>query len=256
MAQMAGHDINYISMVGALDGVGPPEQPVPPLNLVGDYGGGAMFLAFGVMAALIERGRSGEGQVVDAAMIDGAASLMEPFYTMDALGTHGGPRGTNMLDGGAPFYRTYRTADDRWVAVGALEPQFYAALLDGLDLVDADLPGQWETDRWPELAATIGERFAAGSRDDWVARFAGTDACVTPVLSRSEAPGAAHNVARLVFVDVDGMTSPAPSPRFSRTPAGRPRPTPELGADTDSVLEELGFDAAAVERLRSSGVVR
>ena len=254
MAQMAGHDINYLSMTGALASIGTPDQPIPPLNLVADYGGGALYLAVGVLAALVERTRSGEGQVVDAAMVDGAASLMDVFYTMDAIGTHGGPRGTNFLDGGAPFYRTYATADGRWVAVGALEPAFFTALLDGLGLDPADVPAQWDTATWPELSATIGSVFATATRDEWAERFAGSDACVTPVLERSEAP--THAVSRDSFVDLAGSPAPAPAPRFGRTPSGAPVPLSSSGDVTDGLLQHLGYDTARRARLREEGRVR
>lgn len=256
MARMAGHDINYLSMVGALASIGTREQPVPPLNLVADYGGGALYLAFGVLAALVERASSGSGQVVDVAMVDGAASLMDVFYTMDALGMHDGPRGTNFLDGGAPFYRTYPTADDRWVAVGALEPAFYDALLEGLGLDAAALPAQWDMAGWPELADAIGSVFASAPRDVWSERFTGSDACVTPVLDRSEAPHAEHNVARRTFIDLAGSPAPAPAPRFARTPSAPPElmgTSPEV---TDALLERLGYDEAGRRSLRTNGRVR
>jgi alpha-methylacyl-CoA racemase len=256
MASLAGHDINYISMVGALDSMGTPDQPLVPLNLVADYGGGALYLAFGVLAALVERQQSGRGQVVDAAMVDGAASLMEPYFTLSAIGMHTGRRGTNLLDGGAPFYRTYRTADDKWVAVGALEPQFYALLIDGLGLDLAALPNQMDQARWPELAEIIGSVFATEDRDTWATRFAGTDACVTPVLSRDEAMNAEHNVARAVFTAASGIPGPAPAPRFSRSVAGDPRPTQPVGEDTNAILEWLGYDAATRDRLLAERRVR
>jgi alpha-methylacyl-CoA racemase len=254
MAQMAGHDINYLSMVGALASIGTTGQPIPPLNLVADYGGGAMYLAVGVLAALVERSASGLGQVVDAAMVDGTASLMDVFYTMDAIGMHDGPRGTNFLDGGAPFYRAYATSDGRWVAVGALEPAFFAALLDGLGLDAAEMPGQWDTVAWPELADAIGSVFATASRDEWAQRFDGTDACVTPVLERAEVP--AHPVARRSFVDLAGTPAPAPAPRFDRTPARTPVPLRRSEGITDGLLERLGYDAGARERLHQEGRVR
>ncbi len=254
-AQMAGHDIDYIALTGALHAIGPADgPPIPPLNLVGDYGGGALYLAVGILAALYERDRSGEGQVVDAAMIDGAASLMTVFYHLRALGIWQDRRGENLLDGGAPFYTTYRTADDRYVAVGALEPQFYAELLDGLGLAGEELPAQLDPQGWPILRARFAEVFATKTRDEWEEVFAGTDACVAPVLSLDEAPDHPHNVARGVFVDRDGRRVPAAAPRFSRS---HPVPTrePTGTTDTDEILGMLGFDAARIAELRDRGVV-
>ena len=256
MADMAGHDINYISMVGALDSIGPPGQPIPLLNLVADYGGGALYLAFGVLAALVERQQSGRGQVIDTAMIDGAASLMRAFFTASALGTDVGPRGTNMLDGGASFYRTYLTGDKKWMAVGALEPQFFAALLDGLGLDPSDVRQQWDRDDWPHVADAIGAVFSTADRDTWTERFHQTDACVTPVLSREEVVTAAHGLSRELFTDASGLLGPAPAQRFSRTKLDPPRPTGAIGADTDQILEQLGYDAADRKVLRTTGVVR
>lgn len=256
MAEMAGHDINYLSVIGALAGIGTVDRPIPPLNLVADYGGGAMYLAVGVLAALVERARSGLGQVVDAAMVDGSASLMDVFFTMDATGVHAGPRGTNFLDGGAPFYRTYATADGRWVAVGALEPAFYAELLAGLDLESDELPDQWNMERWHELADVFATRFATRTRDEWAQRFAGTDACVTAVLERTEAPLDAHNEARRVFVPVGETLVPAPAPRFGRSAPSAPTPPPILGADTEAILARLGYDERARRRLHDHGWVR
>lgn len=252
----AGHDINYISLTGALDAVGSAGgAPVPPLNLVGDFGGGSLYLAMGVLSGLVERETSGRGQVVDVAMTDGAASLMTLFYELQARGMWQGERGSNLLDGGAPFYDTYRTADDRYVAVGSLEPQFFAQLLEGLDLDAAKLPAQYDVEGWPELRREFTTRFATRTRDDWVDIFAGTDACVTPVLAMTEAPLHQHNHERQTFLDVDDVTQPAPAPRFSRSAPDPPTRAPGVGEHTDSVLDELGISPQQIQRLRQTGAV-
>jgi len=256
LAPTAGHDIDYIAISGALHPIGRAgERPVPPLNLVGDFGGGGMLLALGVLAALVERQSSGLGQVVDAAMVDGSALLTAFIYGLRARGGWRDERGVNLLDGGAPFYDTYATADGRHVAVGALEPQFYAALLAGLGLAGADLPAQLDVAGWPVLRERFAAVFATRTRDEWAAAFAGTDACVAPVLSPAEAAGHPHNAARGVFTDVGGISQPAPAPRFGRTAAGQPEPPRRPGADTDAVLGSLGIDAAGIAGLREAGVV-
>jgi alpha-methylacyl-CoA racemase len=225
LAQRAGHDINYISLTGLLHAIGRPgERPVPPLNLVGDFGGGSMLLLVGVLSALWEAQRSGQGQVVDAAMVDGASLLGQMFWGFLAQKMWVDQPGVNMLDGGAPFYDTYTCADGRHVAVGAIEPQFYAALLTGLGLTGADLPGQHDRDRWPELKARFAEVFATRSRDDWAGVFAGTDACVTPVLAFGEVAAHPHLAARATLVDPAGVPQAAPAPRFSRTGTTVPEP--------------------------------
>jgi alpha-methylacyl-CoA racemase len=250
LAPAAGHDIDYIAVAGALDPIGRAgERPVPPLNLVGDFGGGGMLLAVGVLAALLERERSGRGQVVDAAMVDGAALLATFIYGLRAAGAWRDERGSNLLDGGAPFYDTYQTADGKFVAVGALEPKFYAELLARLGLDPAGLPGQLDRDGWPALRAAIGARFAERTQDQWAEAFAGSDACVVPVLSMADAPGHPHNAARGTFTEVAGVTQPAPAPRFSRTPAGQPAPPPPPGGDTSAILAELGYSPAEITAL-------
>lgn len=224
-SRLAGHDINYISVTGALHAIGnPAERPEPPLSLVGDFGGGSMLLLLGLLSALFERQSSGVGQVVDAAMVDGASLLMQPVWAMRGVGFWNGDRGSNILDGGSPFYRTYTCSDGEWVAVGALEPQFYAALLRGLGLNADELPKQHDRASWSVLAKQFEDVFAQKSRDEWVAVFAGTDACVTPVLSLDEAAADEHLRARRTIVDVDGVAQAAPAPRFSRTPSEPPRP--------------------------------
>jgi alpha-methylacyl-CoA racemase len=250
LAQAAGHDLNYIALSGALHAIGPAGgKPVPPLNLVGDYGGGALYLAFGVMAALFERQRSGQGQVVDAAMVDGAASLASIFFGLQAAGRWPGPRGTNLLDGGAPFYDTYETADGRFITLAALEPKFYARLLAALGL-GAEWRGlQHDTRRWPELRSAIANAVRSRSRDAWCTALEGTDVCFAPVLSFDEAPRHAHAAARESFIQVDGVVQPAPAPRFDRTPAGRPQPAPLLGEHTAAVLTEAGFTPGEIRAL-------
>src|SRR5690606_8219946 len=224
LAPRAGHDLNYAGLAGAIAHIGRRGQPpTPPLNLVADFGGGGMLLAAGILAALVERQRSDRGQVVDAAMVDGAALLMAPLFGAWASGFWSPERGTNLLDSGAPFYDCYECADGGWVSVGALEPQFYAALLEGLGLADdEDLPRQDDQSRWPELRARIGGASRSRTRDEWAEAFAVYDACVAPVLTMGEAPVHSHALARGAFVDVDGVPQPAAAPRFDRTPPGRP----------------------------------
>jgi alpha-methylacyl-CoA racemase len=254
--QAAGHDIDYIALAGALHPVGPAGgPPVPPLNLVGDFGGGGMLLAFGVVAALLERGRSGAGQVVDAAMVDGAALLTTQFHELLAAGLWHERRGSNLLDGGAPFYGVYETADGRHLAVGALEPQFYAELLRRLGLDAGDLPDQLDRDGWPLLRERLAALFRTRTLDEWSELLAGTDACVAPVLGLGEAPAHPHNRARGTFVDVGGVVQPAPAPRFSRTPCDPPAPAARPGEHTDQALTDWGVPAEKVARLRATGAV-
>jgi alpha-methylacyl-CoA racemase len=233
LANRAGHDINYIALSGVLHAIGNAGgKPVPPLNLVGDFGGGSMFLVTGVLAALWERERSGTGQVVDVAMVDGVSVLAQMFWSLRASGLWSQERGSNLLDSGAPFYDTYACSDGGYVAVGALEPRFYAALLEGLGLAGAELPGQLDPAGWPVLRQRFTEVFASRSRDEWVAVFDGTDACVTPVLSLAEAPTHPHIAARDTIITLSGVPQAAPAPRFSRTRPDRPAPPPQPGADT------------------------
>jgi alpha-methylacyl-CoA racemase len=257
LAPTAGHDIDYIAVSGVLHGIGRAGQrPVPPLNLVGDFGGGGMLLAVGVLAALVERERSGLGQVVDAAMVDGSALLNSFLYGLLGRGLWQEERGTNLLDGGAPFYDTYQTADGRHVAVGALEPKFYADLLAGLELDAAGLPGQYDRSGWPVLRERFVEAFGKRTRDEWAERFAGSDACVAPVLTPSEAPGHPHNAARGTFLTGDdGTPQPAPAPRFARTQCEPPRPPAVPGTDTSAVLAELGLSGEQIAALRAAGTV-
>ncbi|SOJ54153.1 Acetyl-CoA:oxalate CoA-transferase [Mycobacterium simulans] len=238
-SQQAGHDINYISLNGILHAIGRvDERPVPPLNLVGDFGGGSMFLLVGILSALWERQRSGKGQVVDAAMVDGSSVLVQMMWAMRATGMWTDVRGINMLDGGAPYYDTYECADGRYVAVGAIEPQFYAAMLAGLGLDAADLPAQNDVARWPELRAVLTETFARHDRDHWSKVFADSDACVTPVLAFGEVHSEPHITERNTFYDVNGGLQPMPAPRFSRTPPGQPRPPAAPVIDTQALLDD------------------
>lgn len=241
-AGRAGHDIDYIAASGALASVGPADQPLPPLNLVGDFGGGSMLLVVGVLAALRHAEATGEGQVVDAAMVDGSALLMAMHHGGRAAGWWFEERGTNLFDGTAPFYTTYRTADGEWMAVGALEPQFYAAFLEGLGLTHEELPDQMDRSGWPELRRRFGEVFRTRTRADWEEIFEAVDGCVVGVYSVAEAPLHPHLRERATFVEVDGVTQPAPAPRLSVTPPARPGRVPEPGEDTAAVLAELGCE--------------
>jgi len=256
LASTAGHDINYIALAGALWPIGRAgERPVPPLNLVGDFGGGGMLLAFGMCAALVEAQRSGRGQVVDAAMVDGAASLMTMTYAFRQLGLWTEGRGVNVLDSGAPYYEVYDTADGRWFAVGAIEPQFYAELLRVLGLDGEDLPAQNDREQWPAMKERFAAVFRTRTRDEWADAFAGTDACGAPVLSPWEAHTHPHNVQRGTFVEVEGVVQPGPVPRFSRTPAEVHRPPPVAGQDTDDALRAWGIDQERLGALRAAGAV-
>jgi alpha-methylacyl-CoA racemase len=256
LAEAAGHDIDYIAIAGSLWPIGRPDQPpVPPMNLVGDFGGGGMLLAFGICAALVEVARSGRGQVVDAAMVDGAASLCTMMHAFMNHGLWREERGANMLDTGAPYYEVYETADGRYFAVGAIESKFYAELLERLGLTGEDLPAQNDTSRWPELKARFGAVFRTRTRDEWAAVFDGSDACGVPVLMPREAMQHPHNRARQTFVEVDGVTQPAPVPRFSRTPAAIASPPSHPGADTDAALGAWGLGADDLVALRAAGAI-
>ena len=256
LAPRAGHDITYAALSGALAAIGERGgPPTVPLNLVADFGGGGMLLAVGLLAALHSARETGRGQVVDAAMVEGAASLMSMIYGFRAVGAWSLERGSNLLDGGAPFYRTYRCADDRYVAVGAIEPEFYALLVDGLGLSSAvDLAVQGDPATWPATHALFEQAFAGRTRQEWVDVLGGTDACLQPVLDLDEAPSHPHNVARGTFVDVGGHPQRAPVPRFSATPTGVPEPGPRPGRDTEAILAEIGLGDQAAE-LRAQGAV-
>lgn len=256
MAQAAGHDMNYIALTGALGSIGRAgESPVPPLNLVGDFGGGSLYLAMGLLAAYIEAQKSGKGQVVDAAMVDGAASLMTIFYGLRASGHWPGARGENILDGGAPFYDVYETADGEYVSVAPIEAKFYAEFLERIGLADADLPAQNDRAHWGALKARIAGVMKSKTRTEWCALLEGTDACFAPVLSLDEAPGHPHMVARDTFIEIDGVTQPGPAPRFSRTPGGVQQPPSSPGADTEAALADWGFDENDIDDLRAVGAI-
>jgi alpha-methylacyl-CoA racemase len=238
-SQRSGHDINYISLNGVLHAIGRAgERPVPPLNLVGDFGGGSMFLIVGILSALFERERSGKGQVVDAAMVDGSSVLSTMMWSFLGMGMWSDERGVNMLDTGAPYYDTYTCADGRHVAVGSIEPQFYAELLEKLGLDGEDLPGQNDMSRWPELRARFTEVFATQDRDHWANVFADSDACVTPVLSFAEVESEPHNTERDTFYRERGNLYPAPAPRFSRSAPAAPKPPGVPGSDNDAVIAD------------------
>ena len=255
LAATAGHDINYLAISGTLAALGPADRPLQPLNLVADYGGGAMLLLVGVLAALTHARSSGQGQVVDAAMVDGSALLASVFRGFLATGTWVEGRESNLLDGGAPFYRTYRTLDNGFMAVGALEPQFFAALVKGLGLDPADVGDQYDRSGWGSMLARFEVEFASRTRAEWVDRFSGTDACVSPVLTFSESLTDSHLAARRTFLDIDGIAQPAPAPRFSRTPAAVPEAARTPGGDgseseTIRILAGLGYSEAEVGKLR------
>ncbi|MBT8212828.1 MAG: CoA transferase [Acidimicrobiia bacterium] len=253
LAHTAGHDIDYIAVAGALHPIGRAgSPPPPPLNLIGDFGGGSMFLVSGILAALFARDRVG-GQVVDAAMVDGTAVLTTMAHSMLAAGIRTMARESNLLDGGAPFYDTYECADGEFVAVGALEPQFYSAFMEGIGVEDP--PGQYDRSTWPELRQIIASAFRTRTRDEWADHFADTDACVAPVLSLDEAPAHPFNAARDVFIEVGDQVHPAPAPRFDTTPTGSPSAPRSPGADTAAVLAKLGYDAERIDGLRAAGVV-
>jgi alpha-methylacyl-CoA racemase len=238
LAARAGHDINYIALAGALHTFGPPERPIPPLNIVGDYGGGGLYLALGLLAAILEARRSGQGQVIDCAMVDGAAHQMTTYFEMHSRGRWSDRRGENDLDGGAPGYATYECADGKWLALGAFEPEFYENLVRGLGLDPAALGDRRDPARREAISGAIAARVRTKTRDEWSQVFAEVDACVAPVLTLGEAPGHPANIARRVFVEVDGGPQPAPAPRFSRTPSEVGRGAPKPGAHTAEVLRE------------------
>lgn len=254
-AKAAGHDINYIAITGALHAIGGEDKPVPPLNLVGDFGGGALYLAFGMMAGVIHARATGQGQVIDCAMSDGAASLMAMFYGMHGAGVWSDGRRRNMLDGGAHFYDTYQCANDEWVAIGSIEPQFYALLVEKAGLTDPAFRAQMDREAWPELKSKLEAVFRTKTRDEWSAIMEGTDICFAPVLSLTEAPKHAHNAARETFVEVGGVVQPAPAPRFSATPGAIQGPPPEIGAHSREALVEWGLDEAVIAKLETAGAI-
>jgi alpha-methylacyl-CoA racemase len=254
LASRPGHDLNYLALTGLLHAIGPADgRPVPPLNLVGDYGGGGMLLAFGIVAGLLEASRSGRGQVIDAAMVDGASLLGSMFYGLRQSGIWHDRRESNRLDGGAPFYGTYETADGRWVAVAANEPKFYQVLTEALGL--HDLPPQHDQDTWPEVKQRLAVIFRTRTRDEWAALFAPLETCVAPVLTLDESLGHEHGTARSAFVPVDGVLQPAPAPRFGRTPGQVAGPAARPGEHTGQALLDWGFDAAQIAELRAANAI-
>jgi alpha-methylacyl-CoA racemase len=256
LSRAPGHDINYLALSGLLHAIGPADsRPVPPLNLVGDFGGGGMMLAFGVVCGVLEASRSGYGQVIDAAMVDGASLLGSMFHGLRQIGQWHDRRESNRLDGGAPFYGTYETADGRWVAIAANEPQFYAVLLEVLGLSPDDLPPQMDQDGWPATRKRFAEIFAGRTREEWEQRFRGLETCFSPVLTLDEALHHEHNEAREAFIPVDGVLQSAPAPRFGRTPGAVARGSARPGEHTETVLRDWGFADTEVTELTRGGVV-
>ncbi|RAK61192.1 CoA transferase [Phenylobacterium hankyongense] len=254
-ANAAGHDMNYIAITGALHAIGTQDKPVPPLNLVGDFGGGALYLAFGLLAGVIHARETGQGQVIDCAMSDGAASLMAMFYGFKASGMWQEQRRANLLDGGAHFYDTYRCADGKWISIGSIEPQFYALLLEKTGVDDPDFTRQMDRAAWPQLREKLAAVIARKTQAEWCAIMDATDVCFAPVLDLDEAPNHPHNAARETFVEVAGVTQPAPAPRFSATPGAIQGPPPAIGAHDRSALADWGLSAADIERLAAAGAI-
>ena len=256
LANAVGHDINYIALIGALHSIGRKgEPPVPPLNLVGDFGGGGVFLALGVVGALLEAQKSGKGQVIDVAMIDGAASLMTAIYGLRAAGKWTDNRGENILDTGAHYYNVYETSDGQYLSIGSIEPKFYAELLRLTGLEREELPRQNDRDEWPALTEKLAAIFKTKTRAEWNELLEGSDICYAPVLNMVDAPNHPHNKERGTFVEVEGVPQPAPAPRFSRTPSEIQRPPASPGEHTEEALRDWGFDAGEVEQLRGSGAI-
>ena len=256
LALAAGHDINYISIGGALGAMGYADRPpAPPLNLVGDFGGGAMYLLAGVLAALVERGTSGKGQVIDAAMTDGTASLLSPFYGMMAMGMWTKERMDNRLDGGAHYYGSYACADGKFISIGSIEPQFYALLLELCEIDDPEFAKQNDKQHWASLRGKLEALFITQPRDHWCALLEGTDVCFAPVLDLQEAPTHPHNVARQSFVEIDGVTQPAPAPRFSRTPPSVQAPAAIAGEHSEAILNDWGFNSSEISALKQGGAI-
>jgi alpha-methylacyl-CoA racemase len=256
LAHAAGHDINYIALTGALHSIGRKgEAPVPPLNLVGDFGGGGVYLALGVVAALLEAQKSGKGQVIDVAMIDGASSLMAAIYGLRAAGRWTDTRGDNILDTGSHYYDVYETSDGKYVSIGSIEPKFYAELLQLSGLEHEELPRQNDKNAWPGLKERVAAVFRTKTREEWCRIMEGSDVCFAPVLSMQEAPQHPHNRQRGTFVEVDGVVQPAPAPRFSRTPSAVQSPPAQPGEHTEEALRDWGFSATELEQLRGCGAI-
>lgn len=255
LAQAAGHDINYIALTGALHAIGTKERPVPPLNLIGDFGGGSLYLALGLLSAVLHARATGQGQVVDAAMVDGAASLMSYFFGFRAEGVHTAERGANRLDGGAHFYDVYQCSDGQWIALGSIEPQFYALLRQKAGLTDPAFAMQLDRTQWPALKVKLANVIATKTRAEWCELMENTDVCFAPVLEIDEAPKHPHNVERKSFVEVAGVVQPAPAPRFTLTPGAVQGPPPEIGAHNVSGLRDWGLAADEIETLQRNGVI-
>jgi len=256
MAHAAGHDINYIAMTGALHSIGRRgDRPLPPLNLVGDFGGGALYLALGVVAGILEAQKSGKGQVVDAAMVDGASSLMTAIYGIKAAGVWTNERGDNLLDTGAHFYEVYETKDGKFVSIGSIEAKFYEELLELSGLKGVELPHQMDRTQWPRMKGKMAEIFKTRTRDEWCKIMEGSDVCFAPVLSMDEAPKHPHNVHRGTFVEQDGVVQPGPAPRFSRTPGKIQGPPASPGQHTEAALSDWGFSKAELEKLSAQGAI-
>ncbi|NKI18728.1 CoA transferase [Spongiibacter sp. KMU-166] len=255
LAHSAGHDYNYISLSGAAAAIGTPDKPVPPLNVVGDFAGGSLFLVIGMLSALLEAQKSGKGQVVDAAITDGTSHLMSMFHSMDALGLFNTQREANLLDGGTPFYGSYETADGKHLSVAPIEPQFFAEMIQKLGLPEKYIAEQNNQAIWPELKTALTQAFKTKTRDEWVDIFEGSDACVAGILTLKEAAQHPHNKARGTYVEVNGQMQPAPAPRFSRSQSDTPKPPSAEGADTKEVLGEWGFDDDAIASLEQAGVL-
>jgi alpha-methylacyl-CoA racemase len=251
-ANAAGHDMNYIAITGALHAIGTVEKPIPPLNLVGDFGGGALYLAFGLLAGVIQARETGKGQVIDCAMSDGAASLMAMFYGFKASGVWKNGRRSNMLDGGAHFYDTYQCADGKWISIGSIEPQFYALLLEKTGIDDPEFARQHDRAAWPELHDKLAAVIARKTQAQWCEIMEATDVCFAPVLDLDEAPKHPHNAARQTFVEVAGVTQPAPAPRFSATPGAIQGPPPTVGAHDREALADWGFSPGEIDALFAS----
>ncbi len=248
-ANAAGHDMNYIAITGALHAIGTDEKPIPPLNLVGDFGGGALYLAFGLLAGVISARETGKGQVIDCAMSDGAASLMAMFYGFKAAGAWKEQRRSNLLDGGAHFYDTYQCSDGKWVSIGSIEPQFYALLLEKTGITDPEFAKQMDRSAWPSLREKLAAAIAKKTQAEWSEIMGGTDVCFAPILDLDEAPKHPHNAARQTFVEVGGVTQPAPAPRFSATPGKIQGPPPAIGAHDREALSDWGFSDAEIAAL-------
>ena len=255
LSHSAGHDYNYISLVGVAAAIGVSDRPMPPLNIIGDYAGGSMFLITGILAALIERQQSGKGQVIDSAITDGAAHLMSMFYTLDKVGVFSQRRESNLLDGGMPFYGSYQTSDKKVMSVGPIEPRFFAEMVTKLGLPESFIKEQNNPQAWPEMKEALTEKFLSKTRDEWVDVFEGSDSCVVGIYDLHEATNHPHNKARGTYITIDGTVQPAPAPRFSRSECGTPTSPPKEGADTKAVLADFGIDEDVISGLDKAGVL-